>query len=289
MTIPLSDWLALREPADDAARSVALTRIAAGAVASREPVRVLDLGAGTGANLRYLVPYLPPKQEWLLADVNPGTLERVRERTASWAAIRGYDVAADGAALVLRGPEIECRVSLREVDLSSLPAELFTGRHLVTASALLDLVSESWLRTLAARCRIERAAGLFALNYDGRSFCAPREADDDLLRDGLNRHQLNDKGLGGPAAGPAADSVAIAAFEHAGFRAQSEETNWKLGPEHGELQRQLFDGWAEATLELDPALEPRVEEWRKRRYSHLSAGESSMVVGHRDLAVWWPQ
>jgi hypothetical protein len=158
----------------------------------------------------------------------------------------------------------------------------------VTASALLDLVSESWLRTLAARCRGERAAGLFALNYDGRSFCTPREPEDDLLRDGLNRHQLKDKGLGGPATGPAADSVAVAAFENAGFRTRSEETNWQLEPEHAELQRQLFDGWADATLELDRALAARVEAWRERRYAHLRAGRSSVVVGHRDVAAWWP-
>jgi hypothetical protein len=288
MTVPLSDWLALREPADAAARSASLTRAVAEAVSSFDPVRVLDLGSGTGANLRYLVERLPARQEWLLTDVNPDLLERVRERTAAWASERGYEVAPKGRGLALRGRGLDCRVTVRQVDLDALPLELFAGRHLVTASALLDLASEPWLGTLAARCAAERAAALFALSYDGRSSCTPREPEDDLLRDGLNRHQLKDKGLGGPAAGPAADRAAMRAFERAGYRAQSEETNWELGAEHLALQRQLMDGWAEATLDLEPALASTVAGWRERRHAHLAAGRSSVVVGHHDVAAWWP-
>ena len=65
MTVHLSDWLALREPADAAARSDSLTRTITDVVAPCDPVRVLDLATGTGANLRYLVERLPPRQDWL--------------------------------------------------------------------------------------------------------------------------------------------------------------------------------------------------------------------------------
>ena len=61
-----ADWLALREPADRRARSAALvgrlvawlsgTSHPAGGCAG--PLRVLDLGCGTGANLQYLAPIL---------------------------------------------------------------------------------------------------------------------------------------------------------------------------------------------------------------------------------------
>lgn len=290
MTVPLSDWLALREPADTAARSVSLTRAVAEAVAPHDPVRILDLATGTGANLRYLAERLPPRQQWLVTDLDPNVLARVHERTSSWAAARGYVVEAQAGALTIRGEQLDCHVAVRQVNLNLLPADLFSGRHLVTASALLDLVSEPWLRTLAARCRAERAAALFALNYDGRSFCSPAEPEDDVLRDALNRHQLKDKGLGGPATGPDADRVALRVFEEEGFRARREETNWNLGAEHAELQRQLMDGWAEAALELElePALAGAIASWRERRYAHLAAGRSSVVVGHHDVAAWLP-
>ncbi|MGD8498218.1 MAG: class I SAM-dependent methyltransferase, partial [Chromatiales bacterium] len=51
------DWLALREPLDARARSAALVdRLRA--QAPRGPRRILDLGSGTGSNLRYLAPRL---------------------------------------------------------------------------------------------------------------------------------------------------------------------------------------------------------------------------------------
>jgi SAM-dependent methyltransferase len=288
MTLPLSDWLALREPPDAAARSSSLTRTIADAVSSRDPLRVLDLGCGTGANLRYLVERLPPRQQWLLVDVSADLLARIYERTSAWAAARGYVVAAEGPGLTIRGEGLHCRVAVRRVDLSALPIDVFSGRHLVTASALLDLASEQWLHALAVRCRAEGAAALFALTYDGRSVCTPREPEDDLLRDGLNRHQLRDKGLGGPAAGPAADRVAVQVFEEAGYVARREESNWQLGAEHAELQRELMDGWAGATLEDQPAHAAAIADWRRRRHAHLAAGRSSVVVGHHDVAAWLP-
>ena len=52
-------------------------------------------------------------------------------------------------------------------------------RHLVTASALLDLVSREWLTAVCARCYTHRSAILFALSYDGRMICQPEEAEDD--------------------------------------------------------------------------------------------------------------
>jgi cyclopropane fatty-acyl-phospholipid synthase-like methyltransferase len=55
----LAPWLRLREPADADARSVALARAVARHAGAHDPVRVLDLACGTGANLRYLAPHLP--------------------------------------------------------------------------------------------------------------------------------------------------------------------------------------------------------------------------------------
>ena len=69
---------------------------------------------------------------------------------------------------VIRGERLECHVETRQLDLGSLAdTDIFAGRHLVTASALLDLVSERWLGELAACCRAAGAAALFTLTYNG--------------------------------------------------------------------------------------------------------------------------
>ena len=110
-------------------------------------------------------------------------------------------------------------MTTRVVDLSivATQADLFTGRDLVTASALLDLVSEYWLGALAAMCREKQSVVLFALSYDGRITCSPTEPADEAIRSLVNRHQRTDKGFG-PALGPGAAGQASDLFEALGYR-----------------------------------------------------------------------
>jgi len=259
----LSSWLALREPADRAARSTALTQAIAAALPPDRPLRILDLGSGTGSNVRYLSPRLPVPQEWLVVDRDPELLAEVSGQSA------------------------DCQIDTlcRNLGVLDDPA-LFDGRHLVTSSALLDLVSEEWLRALAARCRAGRTAALFTLNYNGRSQCLPVEAEDDAIRDLMNRHQrTNDKGFG-RAAGPDAVDCAAASFAAAGYQVRREASDWVLHPEQRELQRQLIEGWAHAGEEIAPEQASMIHNWLARRLAHVEEGRSRVVVGHDDVAAW---
>lgn len=297
----LARWLELREPSDVAARSAAVTQALVDAVAGRETVRVLDLGTGTGSNVRYLLPRLPGRQHWVIADRDPGLLALVAARTARWAASRGLDVRprADGCSIV--AGSLHCEIEARTTDLCELDDALFAERDVVTASALLDLVSESWLRTLAARCRDTGAAALFALTYNGWSTCSPAEREDDIVRELLNHHQRTDKGLGGIAAGPEAAELAAQCFRDEGFHVATARTDWQLDAHQTEMQRMLVDGWADAALELarlghtttseawtggDAAA--GIDAWRSRRHGHIDASHSHIAVGHVDMAAWLP-
>jgi hypothetical protein len=258
MDEPLAEWLALREPADARARSASITAALAPALPARRPLRILDLGTGTGSNIRYLTPRLPGPQKWLAVD-----------RDASLLAMLPHGVES------------------RRLELGSLDvAELFADRDLVTASALLDLVSERWIRDLAAQCRTAGAAVLFALNYDGRSACDPPDADDDVVRDLFNAHQRsNDKGFG-TAAGPDAATCAIACFESSGYVVRHDRSDWNLGPGDAAMQRLLIRGWAEAAIEKAPVENGRIRSWLQRRLEHVTRQQSRIVVGHEDVAAW---
>jgi hypothetical protein len=255
-----ADWLALREPVDAVSRSVRLTRAVADALPRYRVVEILDLGAGTGANVRYLAGKLPLPQRWLLIDRDERLLGQAPKAWPS-----------------------KC------VDLQHavLDPSLFAGRALVTASALLDLASDAWLKTLAARCVEARAAVLFALTYDGRIDYAPAEPEDDLIRDLVNQHQRTDKGLG-PAAGPAATFRAGELLAEVGYRVEREASDWVLTPESRSLQRQLLDGWAAASAAVAPEHSAVIADWRARRMTHVDAGRSQLIVGHKDLAGWLP-
>jgi hypothetical protein len=264
-----ADWLALREPADHAARSAPLTRTLSDVIQRNEELRVLDLGAGTGSNVRYLVARLPRPQRWLLADRDAALL-----------------------AHAPRAPIPHVEVDTRQVDLAALADDemraLVDGHALVTASALLDLVSERWLLTLAARCREAGAAALFALTYDGRIECAPADREDESIRRLVNEHQHRDKGFG-PALGPAATDCAERALAALGYRVERDRSDWTLRAEASGLQREVIDGWARAAIEMAPARAASIGAWRARRFAHLTDSRSELRVGHEDLAAWIPR
>ena len=282
----LSDWLAVREPADVTARSATLVERVRHALASTDTVRGLDLCTGTGSNLRYLIDRLPGRQTWLAADRDARLLEELPTKLKTWADARGYSMRTEGQVSSLRGGRCECDVETRAMDLDRLDAGLFEGRNLVTASALLDLVSESWLRLLATRCREAGATALFTLTYDGRSSCDPVEPEDDMVRELMNMHQKTDKGLGGRAEGPDAWSVAERVFTEAGYRVECAPSDWSIGPSERTFQRMLIDGWARAAVEIAPERADTIADWLRRRLEHLEAGRSRIVVNHVDMVAW---
>jgi hypothetical protein len=289
MAESLADWLALREPADVAARSATLTRATVDALSRYNRLNVLDLGTGTGSNLRYLASRLPAPQRWLLVDRDAALLAEAPARTSSWGAANGYEVTIERDEFAIRGRHVECCVATRRLDLGSLAdPEMFSGLHLVTASALLDLVSEAWLGALAGLCRASRAAVLFALTYTGHSHCSPEEPEDETIRELMNRHQRgSDKGFG-RAAGPEAVECAARHFAAVGYHVQRAASDWVLSPEMRELQRQLLEGWAEAALEIASDQAGMVASWLSRRLAHVEARRSRVIVGHEDLAAWLP-
>jgi hypothetical protein len=181
-----------------------------------------------------------------------------------------------------------CQIDTREMDLAVLTVaerDIFDGRALVTASALLDLVSDDWLRSLATRCRESGCAVLFALSYDGRIECSPQEPGDDAVRELVNLHQRTDKGFG-PALGGGAPGAAVRCFAGLGYRMRREPSDWTLTADQTALQQQLIDGWAEAALAIAPAQHAMIGEWRTRRLAHVEARRSRLIVGHEDLAGW---
>jgi hypothetical protein len=281
-----ADWLALREPADAAARSVPLTQAIAGPLAREAEVHVLDLAAGTGSNVRYLADHLSIRQHWLLVDNNPALLAQAPTRISSWGVAHGYEAISVGGGLVLRGPLRTCLLATRLLDLTALDDDgIFAGRVLVTASALLDLVSETWLRALAERCRESGASVLFALTYDGAIRCAPEEPEDEMVRELVNRHQRTDKGFG-DALGPEAAGLAERCFAGLGYRVRRDRSDWELPPDAMGLQRQLIDGWAQAAAATAPASAALIRGWRDRRLTHIGNHCSRLSVGHEDLAAW---
>lgn len=278
-----AEWLRGREPADVAARNLELTARAFAWRRRRGPLTVLDLGSGTGANVRFLARRFGGAQHWRLFDHDPELLARGVEEIREWAARQGMTVADEDAALVLEDVSCHCRLEPVRLDLVGDWEQLEASEvHLVTASALLDLVGANWLERLAQQCRAWRAAVFIVLSYDGSIVWEPAMAGDETLRERVNRHQRTDKGFG-PALGPDAAATLAALLRDRGYQVALRSSPWRLGPEHAALQTALLAGWSEAAREIEPTSADDLTKWSIQRRRWIDRGDSRLWVGHWDL------
>ncbi len=317
-----SDWLALREPADHRSRSTDLIAPLAEWWAARTGRHVLDLGSGTGSNLRYLAPRLPGEQAWTLVDRDAALLDRatsagvtspgvgrvepdsetvpeglgsgtVPGRSGSGAVPRGHDSGTVPTGVGSEVVALECVVG--ELDPEGLVR--VPEADLVTASALLDLVTHQWLERLVEACRAAGNAALLSLTWDGtmtwghpdRNDHPAADAEkpaDGLVAEAVRDHQLRDKGMG-PALGPAAGPAAAAACRAAGSDTWLLSSPWRLGAGDELLARALIDGWVAAASEERPADAQFIRDWAERRRASTSTG-FTLEVGHVDLLALPP-
>jgi hypothetical protein len=246
-----ADWLALREPADAAARSAEL----ADRLVLRPPVLVHDLGSGTGSMARWLAPRLPVPQHWVLHDRDAGLLARA-------------------AGTLPAGVTAQTRVG----DLTRLAAADLAGASLVTASALLDMLTADEIERVVAAC-----AGLptlLTLTVAGGVRFDPPDPRDAVMAAAFDAHQRRTVG-GRTLAGPESADVAATAFRNRGIAVEQRETPWLLRP--GPLAVAWFEGWVGAAQEHDPGLSAQLNGYVADRLTQLRTGRSAVSVGHRDL------
>ncbi|MFF9018686.1 methyltransferase domain-containing protein [Streptomyces eurythermus] len=257
------EWLRLREGADAAARARELLAPLRIRPAGRTggPLVVHDLGCGTGSMGRWLAPRLPGAQHWILHDRDPGLL-----RFAAMAAPRA---AADGSPVT---------VETRRGDVARLTPEALAGASLVTASALLDVLTRAEVETLADACAGAGCPALLTLSVAGRVELTPADPLDTAITEAFNAHQRR-AGL----LGPDAVTVAREAFAERGATVRPHPSPWRLGPEEAALTEQWLRGWVGAAVEQRPELRGPAERYLTARLDACAAGALRVTVHHTDL------
>jgi hypothetical protein len=260
-----SQWLRLREPADAAARSTDLATKALGLLGGATPVVVHDLGCGSGSMGRWLAPLLDGPQHWVLHDRDADLLEV--------AAAEPPPVSADGAAVT---------VETRRDDLTRLgPGEL-AGASLVTASALLDMLTAAELARFVTSCVEAACPVLVTLSVTGRVRLQPDDPLDPVLAAAFNDHQRRTTG-GRTLLGPDAARAAVGAFGALGSRVEVRPSPWRLDSTHGSLMAEWLDGWVGAAVEQRPILSTAASGYFARRRADLEHGRLAVTVPHVDL------
>lgn len=273
-----AEWLMLREPLDDMARHAGLATRFISAL-PRAPW-IIDLGAGTGSQFRYLAPRIGGEQHWTLIDRDPALLDEAFNAIAEWAHGLGLGLEPNDSALVIRAPGGAWRVDGELHDLAEMPGELpLREADAVTCSALLDLVSRGWIDALAATLRQPFYA---TLSVDGREVWAPAHPADKLVRAGFARDQGRDKGFG-RTLGPHAPAVAMAALRAHGFAVASAPSDWVVPrPAIGAAHALILDH-ADAARRALPAASARINAWETARHHQSMRNRLAIRVGHRDI------
>jgi hypothetical protein len=258
-------WLALRESADAAARAPELLHPLRRHLTGGSRLVIRDLGCGTGAMGRWLAGRLPGPQHWVLHDRDPALLDRAAATMA--------DTAADGSPVT---------VETRPGDITRLTAGDLTGTSLVTASALLDLLTREEVDGLVAACVGAACPALLTLSVVGRVEIAPADPLDAEITAAFNAHQRRSTG-GRRLLGPDAVDAAAGAFTRHGATVLVRSAPWRLGADRAALTAEWLRGWVGAAREQRPDLADRAEAYLRRRLAAAVAGELRVVVHHRDL------
>ncbi|RTL70589.1 MAG: SAM-dependent methyltransferase [Hyphomicrobiales bacterium] len=266
-----AEWLALREPADHRSRNAKLAHAVTSYFEGWRPITVIDLGCGTGSNLRATAPLLGPEQFWTLVDYDAKLLAAARECLTAWAE---GSAEKDGALVLFKGAR-RITVSFRQADLSvELDDVLAPGANLVTASALFDLVSADFLAKLIAGVSKRKSAFYTVLTYDGDQRWTPEHPADAAMLAAFHAHQARDKGFGA-SVGPSAPDLLSEGFAASGYTVTEGDSAWRLGPEDEALIDDLAAGFANAVAETGMVPAADLESWR-------AEARTGCIVGHAD-------
>jgi SAM-dependent methyltransferase len=258
-----SGWLAVREPGDAAARSTGLVDLLRPRLAGGSLIVVHDLGCGTGSMGRWLAPLLAGRQHWIMYDRDPDLLRRAEAAMV--------DRAADGAPVT---------VETRQRDITRLTPGDLAGGGLVTASALLDLLTADEVDRVAVACAGAGCPALLTLSVAGTVELTPADPLDSYVAAAFNAHQRRDVN-GRRLLGPDAVAATVDAFGRRGWATEVRSGPWRFGAGDGAVLAEWFDGWWGAAVEQDPGLAG--SGYPQRRRAQLAAGELRAVIGHQDL------
>ena len=244
MTRVSREWLALRERADAAARADEFVE----RLPNDGPHVIHDLGAGTGSMGRWLAPRLAGSQHWVLHDRDADLLEAAH---------------------------LPVPFETRQSDVTRLRETDLAGATLVTASALLDMLTETELVRLAGLCVGTGCPALLTLTVAGHVELTPADALDGRVEAAFNEHQRRS------ALGPDAVAAAVVELERLGAEVLVRPSPWRLGPSETSLVSAWLTGWVAAACEQGPEL----DAYARCRLAQADAGELAVTVGHADLLV----
>jgi|SRR5512133_871741 hypothetical protein len=255
-------WLAARVTADTSARAVTIDTLLPElisylikTVGPDTVLEIIDLGAGTGANQRWLAPRLPFRQRWIHLDHDP---------------IISRSLPLPDETMIIDG-SVEA--------LEHLLRSLASRARVVTCSALLDVLTATELRAMCRAVIDNHVPALFSLTVTGMLSITPADAHDQLVLDAFNDHQRR-----AGRAGPDAALLAVNTLIAGGLTVRTQETPWQLTSASAQaFVEQVLRERLDVAVDQNPSLAAIAAAWLELRRVQLARGGLRIDLGHRDI------
>jgi hypothetical protein len=218
-------------------------------------LEIIDLGAGTGANQRWLASRLPFQQRWIHLDHDPA---------------------------ISRSLPLPQDTMIIDDSVEALERLLAGGNNdhcLVGCSALLDVLTRGHLDAVCRAVIDNQVPALFSLSVTGTQTISPMDLHDQRLLDAFNDHQRR-----AGRAGPDAIRLAVDALHTAGYTVNIQETPWQLtASSEAAFVEQFLQQRLDAAVAQDPSLAGVARAWFELRRAQLELGVLRIEIGHRDI------
>lgn len=270
-----------------------LERFAAELASCDPPVRVVEVGAGTGTMVARLAArdLLPEQVTYRAVDRVEAHVEQARADVPRWLDEAGYETAVDGETVQATGDTLDLTLSLEVAD--AFGSE--DSADALIAGAFLDLVSlPDALERLAALA--DPGGLLYApITYDGMTGFAPTHPLDGTVQRLYHQHMREEREQpGSPRAGRellgAVPAVGGTVLEAGG-------ADWVIRPRDGDYPAgealvvdHLLETVVGAVGEFRPeTLAPsRLAGWAETRRAQLAAAELTYLAHNLDVLARLP-
>ena len=180
-----------------------------------------------------------------------------------------------------RDVAIETRLS----DVTRLEPDDLAGATLITASALLDLLTRDELTRLIDACAGAGCPVLFALSVTGRVQLLPADPLDARIAAAFNDAPAPPDAARTPARPGCGGSRRRGLPRDRSRGRRPARARGGSGAAERDLAVEWLTGWIDAACEQEPELDAEADLYRRRRLHEAAAGALAVTVGHADLLV----
>lgn len=277
-------WLRERYRFDATARCKKLETVVLNHFQGRKFIRILDVGAGLGANIRYYACRLACDQEWILVEKDLSLARTCLTELSRWAESNEWDCRVVAGGLEIRQQHRRILVHILTTSIVNLEDPINLSRlDLATANALFDLISKVQLFALVTKLSSYRIPIYATMNY--RSMFFEPQSEEDLAYIGLYEHHMRRRRDFGFAMGRDCSDLMITCLENMGYEVSSGKSMWMVTSADRKMLRHMLTFMEVAISELlaTPTEFAKLDKWVFNKLRQADRGQLELRVEHMDI------